>query len=119
MKNRIYREYGSLLTAIGLTLFLTYVAIFSYWLGDPIALSGLMHSINPVTLVIRSFLPIGLVLTYSGMIIRRKDSEGNLFLTKVDEPIHSAKPWYQGPESGLYMTCCEILPETRNLNLGK
>ncbi len=112
MKSRIYREYGSLLTAIGLTLFLTYIIIASYWLRNPITFSRFFYANDPSTIVIRSFLPLGLVLTCSGMVIRRKYSEGSVFLTRADESIHSGRPWYQGPESGLYMTSCGLVVST-------
>ena len=111
-KSRIYREYGNLLTAIGLALFLTYLAIFSYWLRNPITYSMLLYAIDPVTLAIRGFLPLGLVLICGGIVIRRKYSEGTLFLTRADESIHSARPWYQGSESGLYMTSCGLVVST-------
>ena len=109
MKSRVYREYGDLLTVIGLTLFLTYMAITSYWLRDPITFSRLSYTSDPRMFVIRSFLPLGLVLTFSGIVIHRKYSEGLVFLTRADEPIHSGKPWYQGSESGLYLTSCGLV----------
>lgn len=112
MERHIYREYGNLLAVIGLTLFLTYIAIVFYWLRDPITFSDLSHRNDPRVFIIRSFLPLGLILACGGLVIRRRYSEGVVFLTRADESIHSGKPWYQGTESGLYMTSCGLVVST-------
>jgi len=50
------------------------------------------------------------------LVIRRRYSEGVVFLTRPDEPIHSARPWYQGTEAGLYMTSCGLVVSTNEIS---
>ncbi len=99
MKEHIYRDYGTLLTYIGVTMILTHIlaAIYSRIYFDPGAI------------VILAFLPLGLILIVVGGIVRIKYSKETLFLTKIGEPIHSGKPWYEGFESGLYLTSCGLV----------
>ena len=107
MKGHTYRYYGSLLVYIGVIMVLTHTIIVMFLYRNPITFSRLFFT--PYGFIIRGFLPLGLILTCSGVIIRNRFSEGNSFLTKDGEPIHLAKPWYQGPESGLFLTSCGLV----------
>jgi hypothetical protein len=78
-----------------------------YWSNRPFPFYGAYS--DPLRLVFVGFLPLGLILTCSGAIIRGRFSEKNPFLTKDGEPIHSGKPWYKGSESGLYLTSCGLV----------
>ncbi|MHA2353028.1 MAG: hypothetical protein ACXABX_07910 [Candidatus Thorarchaeota archaeon] len=92
---------------VGMTMLLTNVTIGTYWLIHPITLSGFYFDLR--TAVILGFLPFGLILTFSGMIIRRKFSEQNPFLTKDGGPIHSGETWKRSSESGVFLTSCGIV----------
>ena len=107
MKGHTYRYYGILLVYIGVIMLLTHTIIVMFLYRNPITFSRLFFT--PFGFIIRGFLPLGLILTCSGVIIRNRFSEGNSFLTKDGEPIHLAKPWYQGPESGLFLTFCGLV----------
>ena len=110
MKWRMYRKYGSLLTVTGLVMLIIYTIIATYWSRDPFTFSRLY--LDPRRFIIIGYLPLGLILTCSGLIIRGRFSERNQFLAKDGEPIHSGKPWYKGSESGLYLTSCGLLVST-------
>ena len=103
----MYRYYGSLLAGIGLTMFLTSAFIVALWFIDPLRFPRLYF--NPLTYVILAFLPLGFILMCSGEIIRIKFRELGLFLIKDGGPIHSGKPWNEGPESGLFLTSCGLV----------
>ena len=61
---------------------------------------------DPRATIVLGFLPLGITLTCIGVLIRRRFGGGILFLIKDGEPIHSGKPWYEGFESGLFLTSC-------------
>jgi hypothetical protein len=107
LKGRVYRHYGSMLALVGMTMLLTYAIVGMYWLGRPITHYGLYN--DPRTIVIRGFLPLGLILYFSGIIIRRIFREEHQLLTKDGETIHSGMPWYKSSESGLYLTSCGLM----------
>ncbi len=104
MKERIYREYGSLLTVVGLTMLLIHTLIITFSFIPLIRFPSLYT--DPRATIALGFLPLGIILTCSGVIIRRRFGGGILFLIKDGEPIHSGKPWYEGFESGLFLTSC-------------
>ena len=104
MKRSIYREYGTALTVVGLTVILTYTVFVVLLFRRPMELLRLI-SPNQAFII----LSLGLILTYSGVIIRRRYSDDIRFLTKDGEIIHSVRPWYKGSESGLYLTSCGLV----------
>ncbi|TET08690.1 MAG: hypothetical protein E3J86_10205 [Candidatus Thorarchaeota archaeon] len=107
MKERIYREYGGLLTVVGLLMLLVHTMIVGYWYSNPIIISRLYN--DPRTTIVLGFLPLGIILTCSGVIIRTRFREGNQFLIKDGGLIHSGNPWYEGFESGLFLTSCGLV----------
>ncbi|MHA1943885.1 MAG: hypothetical protein ACW96M_05755 [Candidatus Thorarchaeota archaeon] len=107
MKERIYREYGSLLTVVGLTMLLIHTLIFTFSFIPPIRFPSPFT--DPRAAIVFGFLPLGIILTCSGVIIRRRFGGGILFLIKDGEPIHSGKPWYEGFDSGLFLTSCGLV----------
>ena len=107
MERRTYRNYGSLLAGIGLTMFLASAIIVIIWLIDPLRFPQFYF--NPLTYVFLAFLPLGFILMCIGEIIRIKFGERGQFLIKDGGPIHSGKPWYEGPESGLFLTSCGLV----------
>lgn len=104
MKEQVYREYGSMLSLIGVVMLLIYTIVAIYLWEHPIIPYG-FHS-DPRTAIIFVFLPLGLFLTFWGVIIRNIFGEKSKFLTKDGELIHSVISWYKSSESGLYLTSC-------------
>lgn len=107
LTERIYRYYGSMITVVGMTMLVTYTIVVTFWLSHPMSIPQLYNDPRPA--IIRGFLPVGFILTCSGVIIRERFSGGNQFLTKDGEPIHSGKPWKKGSESGLFLTTCGLV----------
>jgi hypothetical protein len=107
LKERIYREYGSLLTLVGLTMLLIYTLIIVFSFLTLLRIPSLYT--NPGVTIVQAFLPIGIILTCSGMLIRRRFRGHILFLIKDGEPVHSGHPWYDGFESGLFLTSCGLV----------
>jgi hypothetical protein len=103
----MYRYYGSSLAGIGLAMFLTSGIIVTLWWIDPLRFLRLYF--DPLNYVILAFLPLGFILMCIGEIIRIKFREWGLFLIKDGGPIHSGKPWYEGSESGLFLTSCGLV----------
>ncbi len=106
LKARIYREYGSLLTVIGLIMLLihTLIVTFSF-----IPFRFPSPYTDPRATIVIGFLPLGIILTCIGVLIRRRFGGGIQFLIKDGEPIHSGMPWYEGSESGLFLTSCGLV----------
>ncbi|MFX1607334.1 MAG: hypothetical protein ACFFDD_15880 [Promethearchaeota archaeon] len=104
LNSHIYREYGNALTGIGLTVLLTYTVIVILLFRNPMEFSRLIFPSQAFII-----LSLGLILTYSGVFLRRRYNDEIRFLTKDGETIHSVKPWYKGPESGLYLTSCGLV----------
>ena len=106
LKERIYREYGSLLTVIGLIMLLIHTLIITF--SFPLFRFPSPYT-DPRAAIALGFLPLGIILTCIGMLIRRRFGVGILFLIKDGEPIHSGKSWYEGFESGLFLTSCGLV----------
>lgn len=107
MKGRIYREYGSLLTVIGLIMLLIHTLFITFSFINPFRFPS--PYTDPRVTIALGFLPLGIILTCIGVLIRRRFGGGLLFLIKDGEPIHSGKPWYEGFESGLFLTSCGLV----------
>ena len=90
MEEYLYRLIGRFLVYIGIIiLLLPFISLFS----------------NILTFF--TYLFFGFIMVFSGATIQRRFREIKPFLTKFGEPIHSARIWNKGSESGLYLTSCE------------
>ena len=107
LKERKYGEYGSLLIVVGLTMLLIHTLIFTFSFFTTLRFPSFYT--DPRSIIVQGFLPIGIILTCSGLLIRRRYGERIQFLIKDGEPIHSGLPWYGGFESGLFLTSCGLV----------
>ncbi len=83
------------------TLIITFSFISPFRFPSPLT--------DPRAIIVFQFLPLGIILTSVGVIIRRRYREGIVYLIKDGESIHSGYPWYKGTEPGLYLTSCGLL----------
>lgn len=103
MKERHFRLIGKIMILIGtMLLFFPLLLVFlpsyivHYWFSQ-----------TPGFLLYSEFLFIGINLILGGAFFQLIFEEKMPFLTKTGEPIHSAKLWTKGLESGLFLTQCE------------
>ena len=111
MKERVYRFIGKVVAIIGAILALLPVVFVMHWFADA------NDPYNPPSIYIapQGFLvmivvfSLGIIVTYSGLLILKTYRIAELFLVKDGGPIHSGKKWIKASESGLYVTSCGLV----------
>ena len=111
MYERFLRLIGKTVAFIGMILILFPVGFFILYIGEA------NHPFNPPSiyiapmgfLVMIILISFGFILTSTGMYIYKSFPILIPFLTKDGEPIHSAKSWKKGSESGLFLTSCGLI----------
>ena len=98
-----YRLIGTVLTCIGVIVFLTPISAFITGIANP---NGPFFPPLSVIPILTGFILLGFIMTYGGVNILRRFRKVRPFLTKGGEPIHLAEVWKKGTELGLYLTSC-------------
>ena len=111
LSERIYRFIGKLVSIIGAILILFPVVFILHWFADA------NDPFNPPSiyvtpegfLVMIGFISLGIIVTYSGLFILKRNEITKLYFIKDGGPIHSGTRWTKGSESGLYLTSCRLV----------
>ena len=108
MMIHLYRIIGKVMVIIGIPL----LVFISFGIFYSASFTGVYAPSRLEVMLLLLFFLVALGLTYFGFHIIITFQEKALFLTRVDEPIHSVEPWKKVPEPGLFLTSCGLIVST-------